>query len=326
MGEKLMIGKKEYQVQEIELAQAELQFYPENPRVYSMLDVANGIPEQSDIEDVMTSMEHVKQLKESIKANGGLIDPLVVRDGDFVVLEGNSRLAAYRLLARQDKIKWAKVKCIILPKDISDAAVFTLLGQYHIIGRKDWSPYEQAGYLYRRIVASGQPIDYIASELGIPLPNAKRFVEVYEFMIKHNDVHSDRWSYYEEYLKNRSIKQYRKTMGNLDDVIVKQIKEEGIKQAKDVREILGGIAKVTGKTANKAMMDIAEGKIDIYTAYERIEDAGKTGNIYQTLNKFRVRISEEDFVVKMRNEDPKQIKFELTKIKKATEKLLHEIE
>ena len=45
-------------------------------------------------------MDHVKGLVHSIRTHGGLIDPVLVRDTDYVVLEGNSRLAAYRLLAK----------------------------------------------------------------------------------------------------------------------------------------------------------------------------------------------------------------------------------
>ncbi len=151
-------------------------------------------------------MDHVKQLKESIKANGGLIDPLIVRDGDYIVLEGNSRLAAYRLLCKNDPIKWANVKCILLPSDIDDAAIFTLLGQYHIIGRKDWNPYEQAGYLYRMVKSSNQPIEFIARELGITEFAAKKAVEVYTYMLDCNDNHPNKWSYYDELLKNKNIK------------------------------------------------------------------------------------------------------------------------
>lgn len=326
MSIKMTIGKKEYEVQEDYLIQADLKFYPENPRVYSMLEVSNGTPEQEEIEELMTNLDHVKQLKESIKANGGLTDPLIVRAGDLVVLEGNSRLAAYRLLIQQDKVKWAKVKCRILPSDITDTAVFTLLGQYHIVGRKDWSPYEQAGYLYRRILSSNQPIEYIATELGIPLTDAKKFIEVYKFMIEHNDVHSLRWSYYDEYLKNRSIKKYRETMAELDQVIVKEIMNGGIRQAKDVRDYLGGIAKISGKTSSKAMMDIAAGKIDIYTAYDKVEVDGKTGNAFQIINRFRNKISDCDFKKKMIQEDKKQIKFELNKIKKTIDEFLKELD
>lgn len=325
MDEKLTIGRKEYTISEKEILQADLMFYPENPRIYSLLDVANSLPDQNEIEKVLTNMEHVKQLKESIKANGGLIDPLIVRDGDNVVLEGNSRLAAYRLLARQDSIQWAKVKCKVLPADISDSAIFTLLGQYHIIGRKDWNPYEQAGYLYRRLQTSKQPIDYVAEELGITLSTAKKFVEVYAFMIKKNDVHSDKWSYYEELLKNRHLKKYLQTVAGLEDTIVDEIKSGEIKQATDIRNVLGGIAKVDGNVTKKIMKNIAEKSIDIYQGFEQIEDTGKTGNIYQTLRKFQQKITEDDFKQRMKNEDTKGIKFELKKIKKTVDELLNEL-
>jgi hypothetical protein len=132
------------------LSQVALKFYPENPRIYSMISADEKTPSQLEIEHRLGDMDHVKQLVQSIRANGGLLDPIIVRDGDCVVLEGNSRLAAYRLLAKSDPIKWGKVKCCLLPSTIEESLIFALLGEYHIIGRKDWAPYEQAGYLYRR--------------------------------------------------------------------------------------------------------------------------------------------------------------------------------
>lgn len=50
---------------------------------------------------------------------------------DHVVLEGNSRLAAYRILAKNDPLKWSRVLVQILPEDISDSDIFTLLGTFH---------------------------------------------------------------------------------------------------------------------------------------------------------------------------------------------------
>ena len=76
------------------LLNSELRYFPENPRIYSIVCDGNGYPSQEEIEERLSSMDHVNQLIQSIKANGGLIDPLLVRDGDYLVLEGNSRLAA----------------------------------------------------------------------------------------------------------------------------------------------------------------------------------------------------------------------------------------
>ena len=107
----IIISNQVYTFTERKINQSELKFYPQNPRIYSLLDFDEEIPDQKDIEDKFSAMDHVRELRLSIEANGGLIDPLMVRDGDFVVLEGNSRLAAYRMLKKKDPIKWSMVKC-----------------------------------------------------------------------------------------------------------------------------------------------------------------------------------------------------------------------
>ena len=54
----------------------------------------------------------------------------------IVVLEGNSRLAAYRILKIEDPITWSKIDCKILSSDISEEFIFILLGNFHITGKK----------------------------------------------------------------------------------------------------------------------------------------------------------------------------------------------
>ena len=90
-----------------DIDQSKLQFYVDNPRIYSLVRTNAHVPDQDEILKQLLEHEHVRILKEDIAANDGLIDPLIVRDGDLVVLEGNSRLAACRFLARRDPIRWA---------------------------------------------------------------------------------------------------------------------------------------------------------------------------------------------------------------------------
>lgn len=71
----------------------------DNPRVYSVVRANGKQPTQEEIQQQLSDLEHVKELREDIKRNGGLIEPLIVRGGSLDVLEGNSRLAAYRKLA-----------------------------------------------------------------------------------------------------------------------------------------------------------------------------------------------------------------------------------
>lgn len=320
--ENLTIGKKDYVVEICELNQADLKFYTENPRVYSSLNMDGGEPSQDEIEEHMCNMDHVKQLKVSIDSNGGLIDPLIVRGGDFTVLEGNSRLAAYRLLCRTDVIKWGKVKCKLLPADIDDDAIFALLGQYHIIGRKDWDPFEQANYLYRRHQQTRLPIEYMAQELGISKQKANTMIKVIEFMIQNNDLNKRHWSYYDEYLKNAGIKKYRETNPDIDDTIVEAIKTETINEASDMRK-LGDIAKIGDKQSKKIMQKISEGEIDVYEGYSLVEDAGKLDDVVKKLKNFRQYINDDtvEKQIKASDEIYKQAQFEIKKILKRLQDL-----
>lgn len=326
MENSIMIGKQEYPIEEKSINQKELKFYAENPRIYSILNNTTTNPSQEEIEDTLTEMEHVKQLVVAIKANDGLIDPLIVKDNDMTVLEGNSRLAAYRILAKSDPVKWAKVKCRVLPSDISDKAIFTLLGQYHIIGRKDWNPYEQAGYLYRRVKLTNVDIEIIAKELGLSLTTAKSYFRNYEFMINKNDLKANHWSHYDEYLKNQHIKKYRDTNADLDETIANAIKNDRIVKAVDIRDMLGGIAKVNSKTSKKIMEKIADGEIDIYEGFERVEATGKTGHAYQTLKKFKDKISDKSFEKDLEKSDIGSVRFELKRIHQKIEALLKKYE
>lgn len=145
---KMPIGKQTVLVTDTELKQSELLFYAENPRVFSALHTLDDdSPSQETIEKEMCKLDHVKTLRTSIEANGGLLEPVIVRGN--VVLEGNCRLAAYRMLAKKDLEKWSKIRCTVLPEDITEEQILSLLGTIHIIGRMDWNAFEKAGYLYR---------------------------------------------------------------------------------------------------------------------------------------------------------------------------------
>lgn len=316
----LTIEGVDYPVREEMLKQSDLLFYPENPRVFSLLNTSHGIPDQDRIEETMRAFDHVKQLRSSIQSNGGLIDPLVVRNG--VVLEGNSRLAAYRILCDEDPLKWGYVKCQILPDDFPDEAIFPLLGQYHVSGKTNWSPFEQGGFLVRQVKLTKKPIEHIAKVLGIPVSSAKSFVKTYSFMEEHDDLEPRRWSYYEEYLKNAGIKKYRKTTDELDDVFVQQVKSGEIKEAMDVRKVLGSIARSNSREAKKIMSQVISGSVSIYDGFDELESTGKIGDAYKVLQKFNSKISKKEFAAQLANEDPAQIKYQLRQISKNIKKYL----
>lgn len=327
----ITIGKKDFQVTEMLMNQQDLVFYVENPRVYSVIrENGNDNPSQRDIEMYMRSMEHVKELKAQIEQNGGLLEALLVvqRNGEYIVLEGNSRLAAYRILYESNPSKWGKVRVKLLPDTITEEEIFTLIGSVHLNKKKDWTVFEQAAYVYRQRQIQKCPDSTLAKKVGLSAPTVKKYVDVYQFMVNANDTVQSHWNYYEQYVMSKDIQRYRDTYPEMDDLVVKQIKTGQIKTAKDIRDKLGKIAKATDKGSNRIMRDYIAGSIDVDEAYTRFEATGKSGNNYGKVKDFRVLMTSDEFLTSLKAESVgnASISFELKKIKKALDKLLKEIE
>lgn len=286
----LTIRGQEVPTQVVDMRQTELRYFVENPRVYSLLHGDGRAPTQEEIERTLQSMEHVKELVQDIRDNGGLVDPLVVRDGTFDVIEGNSRLAAYRALAKTNPIKWARIRCTLLPSDIAPALVSALLGQWHLKGKKEWLPYEQAGYLYRRHTDQGTSIDELAAEVGLGRHKVARLVDVYTFMVAHHDRKRDRWSYYDELLKSRKIAKVREAHPGFDALVVGKIQSGEIRRAEDVRDLLP----IVCESKPRVLQKFLSGAVTLEEAHERAVEAGGDYTPYQRLAKFRKWLAQQD--------------------------------
>ena len=314
---------EEIQVHNGTLPIQDLVFYPENPRIYSMIQRPGVEPSQDDIFSRLRRLDHVKQLIQSIRANGGLTDPMLVRDGDFVVLEGNSRLAAYRELARNDPITWGRAKVRLLPSDISEKLVFALLGEYHIIGRKDWAPYEQAGYLYRRNVNHGIGAQSMATEMGLPVRTVNRLIGTYRFMVEHEETNVSRWSFYDEYLKSNIVKKARVENPELDDIIVSKIRCKEIPTATDVRDKLVKLLDVS-KVGSEPTRILISGDDTFHRAFESAQDRGADNMWLRRLKRFRDELKPMAFLGDIERMSPEQrdkCLFEIGKIKQAIERI-----
>jgi hypothetical protein len=294
------------------LPQQKLRFFADNPRVYSVVRANGKQPTQEEIQQQLSDLEHVRELREDIRRNGGLLEPLIVRGGTFEVLEGNSRLAAYRQLAAKEPIKWGMVKCTVLPDDVDESLVFALLGQFHIKGKKDWVPYEQAGFLYRRSKNHNVTAKVLSAELGLSTQKINHLIETYEFMVENDEVDTSRWSYYDEYLKSTKIKKARQKHAEMDALVVKSIKTGVIDRAMDLRDQLPAVC---GSPA--ILKKFADGKLSLAKAYERAVDSGADSASYKKAAAFRRWITEQEidsWLVRCPKEVRDKLLFELEKI------------
>lgn len=302
----------------------DLKFFVENPRIYSVVWSEGDAPDQDEIYERLRKYDHVKELMHDIELNGGLIEPVIVHDKTFEVLEGNRRLAAYRMLCEKDSVKWGKIKASLLPETVSEESIFALLGQFHIKGRADWAPYEQAGFLYRRFKRHAVTKAQLAKEIGLSSARVGKLIATYELMQKHDVRDVNKWSYFEVYNASPGIRKVSEKFPEIEKRFVNDVKTGKIKQAVDVREKMGKLDRATTKT-QKSYVD---GNINLNQAYERAVRSGGTNNIYARFKKFRDWIIEPDVLMEAGDVDPaaaKKINFEITKIEKRLKQILKKL-
>lgn len=175
----------------------ELDLDAENPRIRKFMEQYGGTPSfdhmllalgahSSDPESGSTVT--FQSLKESIRAQGGVINPIIVErqpNGRYRVVEGNTRVAIF-MSFRAEKIKgsWDAIPAIIhekLPGYQADAIRL----QCHIVGPRPWDPYSKAKYLDHLLNHDNLPLSTIVELCGGRRKEIADYVEAYRDMEKH---------------------------------------------------------------------------------------------------------------------------------------------
>ena len=283
---KMTIGGKVFQTKMGELSHSDLNFYVDNPRVYTAINAGGGDLDQDQIEKYMCEQPHVRGLRTQILDNKGLLEAIVVRDKIFDVLEGNSRLAAYRLM--KGNREYQTLMCTVLPSDIDEDSIFAFLGQIHINGKTPWAKHEQARYLQRE-AEKGKEIDHISRKIGISPTEGKKQVKTIELMQKYMDRENDHFSYYYVYLGNQAAQSAFRDYPKLESIIANEIKTGSFKKATDFRDALSPVC--NDRTALKKLLS---GKRDLPEALDFIEEKGVTKEISKRVRRAQVSLKDID--------------------------------
>ena len=219
----------------------QLNFYPENPRVNSIL---SQYPQeeitQEFIEKKLWRLDSTKDLYQDIKRNRGLIEEIIVKGNE--VLEGNSRLCAYRYLYNnattdEEKRQWRYIRAKILPSDITPEQIFTILGIFHIKGKADWRTYEKAAYLCKMVKIFGKSPKDLSEMIGIRVGDIKNMIVSYETMNRGNVTDLDKFSFFVEFYKNRELVKIIETDPTIIDKFIEWVKKGRIPRAEKVRNL-----------------------------------------------------------------------------------------
>ena len=147
------------QVQQISIGDIDLDY--RNPRIAHAMEGMAGAVGQDWItlalghaapedEERGTSTTY-SSLKASIRANKGLINPIIVsprENGRYLVIEGNTRVAIFRELAEEGAPgDWATIPAVIRP-ELEEKGEHAIRLQAHLVGPRPWRPYAKAKYLH----------------------------------------------------------------------------------------------------------------------------------------------------------------------------------
>lgn len=252
----------------------QLHFLPDNPRVYAaireMADFHDLTPDEKQLRIYKRLLQEssVKNLIPEILRDSGLQDPIIVRWDTQEVIEGNSRLAAYRKLNEDpNDDRWTHIRCLVV-KTLTDDQQTRLLGQSHLHGKTEWSPYAKALFCFRWVVEEQQDVAILADLSGFTSAEIKKNVKIIELMQKNDDNTLSNFSYYNVLVRTRAISNAIENSKPLRDTLLSQIKSEDF-TAQEMRERLPTII-----AKPKILRKYQKGEVSLEDAYDRAKISG----------------------------------------------------
>jgi len=157
--------------------------------------------------------------------------------------------------------------------------------------------------------------------MGISSKKIRHWIAVYSLMVKHHETKANRWSHYDELLKNRDIQKVLEDNPEFTKIVVGKIKSGEIDKAVDVRDKVTKIAKAGGRV----LKNFIEKDRSLDKCYEAAVSGGATNVLYNKLHKFREAIScpeATEEIDQMQQKVREKCKFELQRIKKRVDFLI----
>jgi len=216
----------------------ELKYYPENPRILSILIQKSKKIDDELIEKELWEKNETHQLRREIEKHGGLIHPIIVYQN--YVLEGNTRLCCFRHLYKQYKDeKWRFVDCkIIKAKNLSKEKIDTLLGNEHIIGKIAWDTFEKGCWMSKMLRDDGYPLESIKEIVGHSEKWIQDHIWSYETMIKEKIKKKDKFSHFVQIKSNSELWKIKRNVDpKIIDKTIEFIKNGQVPIAQDIRKI-----------------------------------------------------------------------------------------
>lgn len=166
----------------------------ENPRIKQWLEMygdeitSEGIALALTASSGSASTSTYTSLKESIRVNKGIINPIIVnkdKNGKLVVIEGNTRLQIYKEFAIADpEGPWKEIIAMVYD-DLDSCAIHAIRLQTHLVGPRDWDAFSKAKYLNQLCNIDKLPMSMIISFCGGKSAEIRKLIDAYTDMTTH---------------------------------------------------------------------------------------------------------------------------------------------
>lgn len=169
----------------------------DNPRIRKWLEMYGESPTAEQIflalgagasEPLGPGGTSYRSLQESIRTNGGIIQPIVVNedaDGVMTAIDGNTRLAIYLEFNEQGVAGvWDQIPAIVY-EELSSETIDAIRLQAHLVGPRAWDPYSKAKYLNHLHSREHMPFDRLVDFCGGQRRVVEHLIRAYQDMEKY---------------------------------------------------------------------------------------------------------------------------------------------
>ena len=305
----------------------DLSFLKDNPRIYSRVHAIDGFDDlfpqqqQEKIYKQLLREKSVKNLIPDIRRNGGLLEPIIVRHDTQEVIEGNSRLAAYRYLnSNSEDEKWKQIQCRVVSQLTADQMT-ALLHYIHVRGKTEWSKYDKAYFTYVQRRIEQKNFKEIAQLFSVSETTARRDVRVIEMMKENSDTAREHFSYYLTLENSPAIKRGLTENDDLRDVLFSKIKAVGSTAsdqapftARSLRDHLPAVLKKP-----KILTKFIRGDIDLDQAHDR----AKISDTESKMKNVRAKLSdiEQSELEALDQSSLSAVRYEVKRLKRVVKRL-----
>lgn len=245
--DEIVLDRVKVQVRAIEVPLDKVLLDPLNPRVANTLSASLSGGEAAVQERLATTLwadPDVQDLYSSVMANQGLVERIILRS-NYVVAEGNCRTVVYRKLRANfpNDPTWQTIPARILPADITDRQIAMLLGELHVGGKNEWSPFEKAGHMHQLFHQYGMVQEEISKLLRTSKTSVNYNIKAFEalktkYMLAYPGPQAYRkFSYFFEAYKDQTLRDWFKNSPEALDHFVRWVGSNKIARGADVREL-----------------------------------------------------------------------------------------